>query len=279
MVHRWRCRHCQYTVWSASRQSTVTDVGTHMLSHHRNRISDDELQISWSCPYCETTGRETDRDDGIQAFKRHLFDHVEPLLESGVHVAEDINGSGSVAVLGPLESDGVNNARVHFHSPCDIVVFVTTDPVERLRLLDRTLQSWPAWTVVITTKEEPLAGLTDIDPAVIPLEVVSLQKSLGLRDLGETISSVVAQQEAAAGKLSVEFDILPEIIETFDLQTVFKFLHTLDARLREASALSHYYVDPRAQSESTVNVVGEVFDMRLDATGETFTSRSSTPDS
>lgn len=277
MVHRWRCRRCEYTVWSASKRATVEAVQSHLLDHHRHRLARREFQISWECPFCEKEGRNHEESEGVQQFKRHLFEHVEPLLESGTHVADDVDGTGSILVRAPLQSDGADNARVHFLSPGDIVFFVTTTPAERIRLLRERLQEWPAWTIILTTKENPLAGVEGIDLASAPLEVVRLDRRLGLSDLGETISRVLAEQETTSGKVSVEFDILSEIIEKFELQTVFKFLHLLSQRFENVNALSHYYVDPTARSTSTVNVLEELFDLSMTADGQTFVADSGGP--
>jgi hypothetical protein len=102
------------------------------------------------------------------------------------------------------------------------------------------------------------------------LEVVRLDRRLGLSDLGETVSRVIDEQKRKSGKISVEFDILSEIIEKFETQTVFKFLHLLTRRLADVGALSHFYVNPRAQSASTVNVLRQLFDLTITADDRTF---------
>ncbi len=273
MVHRWRCRHCDYTVWSARREATASTIKSHIIEHHQSQLSDDGIQRQWSCPYCDATGQHHERDRCVEVFQDHLFEHVSPLLESGKHVADDINGTGSVLVLGAAESAGANNARIHFLSPGDIVVIVTTNPAQRLRLLNDELNNWPASTVIITTTDDPLAGVEDIDFSDIPLEIVKLDKKLGLGGLGETISRVIQEYENAQGKLSVEVDILEEIIQMFDIEMVFKFLHALTGRLKQANALSHYYVNPSPRDESTLNILKQVFDLRITVSGSTFVSR------
>jgi hypothetical protein len=272
MVYRWRCRRCPFTVWSARRGAVVDAVESHLLDHHRGQLTNREFRISWECPYCDTTGQSHDESEGVARFTSHLFEHVEPLLESGVHVADEVDGTGSILVRSPVGSTGADNARIHFLSPGNVVLFVTTNPADRIRLLDEELHEWPAWTIVLTTKDDPLAGVTGIDFSEVPLEVVRLDSRLGLSDLGETISRVLDEQERTDGKISVEFDILAEIIEKFDLQTVFKFLHVFAKRCESADALAHYYVNPSAQSESTLNVLDEVFDLSITAREETFVS-------
>lgn len=272
MVHRWRCRHCEFTVWSASRSAAIDAIQSHLLDHHRGNLSEDDFRIRWECPYCAKTSQNHDKQAGVQRFREHLFEHVEALFESGTHVADDINGTGNVMVRTPTESTGADNARIHFLSPADIVLIVTTNPATRLRLINEELGEWPAWTVVLTTKENPLAGVDIPDLADLPLEIVRIDRRLGLSDLGETISRVLEEQNSTQGKVSVEFDILSEIIEKFDAQTVFKFLHVLTKRLERGNALGHFYVNPQKRSVATVNVLDQLFDMSIRATDNRFVS-------
>jgi hypothetical protein len=274
MVYRFRCQHCSFVVWSASREALVDAVESHVLDHHRQRVTKQDFRVRWDCPYCESSGQYHDQDEGVGEFKRHLFDHVKSLVESGVHVADDIDGTGNVLVRSPRGSTASDNARVHFLSPGDIVVFVTTTPGQRLRLLHEELHEWPAQTVILTTKSDVLGSVSGIDFSDVPLEIVQLDGRLGLSGLGETLSRVIEEYETAAGKIAVEIDILSELVEKFDLQTVFKFLHLLGERIEQAEALTHYHVDSRSRSESTINVLDQLFDLSITAQDQRFVSES-----
>jgi hypothetical protein len=270
MVRRWRCRHCSFTVWSASRTEAVETVKSHLLDHHSQQVTEQDFQTRWDCPYCESSGQNHDKAESVEEFKEHIFEHVEPLMEPNVHIADEIGGTGNVLVRAPTESAGADNARVHFLAPCDIALFVTTTPARRIRLIDERLDEWPAWIIVVTTKANPLAGVDGIDISNIPLEVVQLGGGLGLQDLGETISRILEEQDTTQANLSVEFDILSEIVQKFETQTVFKFLHILSQRLERSGALSHYYVDQNRQSESVLNILDELFDLSITARGNAF---------
>lgn len=270
MVYRFQCRRCPFTVWSTKQDTIAEATGSHILSHYRERVAKQDFRIQWSCPHCERSGQHHDSDAGIERFERHLFEHVESSVESGVHVADDIDRTGGVLVRAPRGSTGLDNARVHLLSPGDVVLFVTTAPAERIRLLSDALQEWPARTIIFTTKPDPLGDVSDLDLSAASLEVVRLDSRLGLSEVGETISRVVGEYENVGGKIVAEFDILPELVEKFGLQTVFKFLHVLDTRLTQADALSHYHVDPRAQSQSTINVLGQAFDLSIVAEDRQF---------
>jgi hypothetical protein len=272
MVYHWGCRHCDFSTWSPDRDRTAESAKSHLLNHYEGNVRQEDFGLAWSCPYCDNTGRDHDGDKALAEFKNHLFSHVEPLLESGVHLADGINGTGSIMIRGPTESPGADNARIHLLTPADIYVFVTTTPKRRIELIRDELSEWPAWTVLITTKSQPLAGVDGIDLSTIPMEVVQLDKALGLSSLGETVSRVLSEHESAEGKISLEFDILPEVIAKFDVKEAFRFLHIFTSRCDRANALSHYYVNPKTQSESSINVLSEVFDMEIEADGAVFTS-------
>ena len=103
----------------------------------------------------------------------------------------------------------------------------------------------------------------------IPVEVVELNKQMGLGDLTETVSRVIQEQEHKGGKITFEFDVLTELITKGQLQRVFKFLHLLNGRLDKANVLSHYFVD-RERMSSSINVLDPVFDMQIKTDGKLF---------
>lgn len=273
MVYRWQCRHCEWTTWSASEEETVRAGKSHLVSHYQDNVSKSSFGLQWTCPYCDREDQVQDPAQGIDRFKQHLFSHAESLIESGVHVANDVGGTGSILVLSALEGTGANNARKHFLSAGDIMVFVTTQPARRIRMVREELGELPSWTVIVTTQTNPLAELSGADPETLPVDVLKLDGTGNLATLGQMVSHVLDDHKQAAGKISFEFDILSELIAKFDVQQVFKFLHVLTARLEEANALSHFYANPSVQEEATVNVLTQVFDLQLAADGRVFTSR------
>ena len=269
MVYRWRARNGDFTVWSASRSETIERVKTHVAKQNRDQLVESGVRLQWSCPYCETASQSHDKTKGFEDFKNHLFSHKKPLLESGVHVADEINGTGSVAVMAKVQSQGADNARIHFLSPGNIVIIVTTHPADRIRLLKEQFDEWPEWTVIMTTKSDPLSGLSGIELMNVPVEVVELNKQMGLGSLTETVSRVIQEQEPKGGKITFEFDVLTELITKGQLQRVFKFLHLLNGRLENADVLSHFFVD-RERMTSSMNVLDPTFDMRIRADGKLF---------
>jgi regulator of RNase E activity RraB len=102
---------------------------------------------------------------------------------------------------------------------------------------------------------------------------VQLDRRLGLRELGETVSRILTEHESANGKTVLEFDILTELVVTFDLQTVAKFLHLLENRVENVGGLSHYYVNPDQHPASTLNILDQLFDLSVTANEHTIVSK------
>ena len=270
MVHQWQCRECKFTVWSSKQSELVDAVKSHLLSHYKHTVESDEFSLRWDCPYCNQTSQSYDADEGLAKFKNHLFKHVSALIDSGVHVADRIDRVGNILILSPLETAGADNARVHFTSPADVAVFVTNNPAERVRFLDNALQSWPAWTTILTTKPQPFADVTDIDLEAAPLDIAILDKGVSMTELGETLVRVLDEQQTSNSRLTVGFDILSELLRLFDTETAFKFVHVLNSRLANMDALTHYYLNPNGQPESEINVLKELFDLQIRAKGSRF---------
>lgn len=271
MVYRWECRHCEFTAWAADRTAAVDAVESHLLDHHAGRLSNEGFGVRWQCPYCGADRQNHDRDEAVTTFADHLFGHAEPAVTGGVHVADAVGGSGSVLVRAPVDGAAANNARSHFLAAGGEALLVTANPESRLRHLRAELGSWPSPTTVLTTAADPLADVDGLDLSA-PVEAVTLDRSDGLRGVGRTVSRVLSDRDPTNGRLSVEFDVLPEIVAKFDLQAVFEFLHLLCSRFEKADALSHFYVDPRTESGATLNVLCNVFDLTIAAEGNAFVS-------
>ena len=180
MVHRWRSRQADFTVWGAKREPMSEVIKSHLFEHSQDNVSQEDPGISWECPYCDRSEISYDEDKTIQNFKDHLFEHEDQFIESDTHVADDIDRAGNILVKGPTDSPGIDNARTHFFAAGDIIILITTNPGARLRLLREELGSWPALTVVLTTKDNPAADISGMDISNVPIEIVKLSKQLGL---------------------------------------------------------------------------------------------------
>ncbi|MFP8954960.1 hypothetical protein ACLI4Z_18680 [Natrialbaceae archaeon A-arb3/5] len=268
MTYNWRCRHCDFVVWSERSKTVQRSIQDHLLDHHRQRLTANGFQVNWNCPYCDEYGSDHDEAAAKDAFATHLGTHMRRSVRTGTHVADEVDGLGNVLVLTPPESTGASSARSHFLTRGDIAIVITASVTTRLQLIEARLGAWPEHTIVVTTKHDPLADIGDVELSAPSLEVVQLDKGLGLSGIGETISRIIAEHNGPETTFSVAFDILTEIIHTFELEQVFRFIHLLNSRFDSAEALSHYYCNPESNSGPTLNVLRELFDLRITATSD-----------
>lgn len=270
MVYSWGCSRCEFVVWSETKSPIRQSVQSHLLEHHRDALFTAEFQVGWACPYCSAGSVRHDGDESVREFKRHLFTHETDRLRSTHRIADEFGGSGNALVLAPPNSSGADVARTHFFAGADVLFLVTMNVSERIRQLDRQLSEWPTRTVVLTTKTEPLAGTEglDIDVGDVPLDVVELDKGLGLAALGRSISRAIADHESSGLTLSLAFEVLSEIVSKYELKQVFQFVHLLTTRLEKAGSVSHFYYTPESRSSPQLNMLSELFDLRIEANAE-----------
>ncbi|MFQ3285069.1 MAG: hypothetical protein ACI944_001792, partial [Natronomonas sp.] len=157
-------------------------------------------------------------------------------------------------------------------SGSNLAIIITKNPADRLRLFDRQLGEWPNRTVVVTTKRRPLDELPEIDLSETPVELVELDRGLGPQELGETISRIIDVHYTPGQRLSVELDILYDIVKSFELRTSYEFIDMLSTRLREANAVTHIYVAARPQLSSVLNILDGKIDLKLNYDSRIFTS-------
>jgi hypothetical protein len=263
MAYNWNCQYCSYSVWSPNRASLDADIKSHLFDHNLDKVTKRDFRYLWDCPYCSEARSTHDKETLITEFQSHLYEHASKRITNGSHVATRINGRGNVLVEAPVNGPSADHARAHFFAYGDIVVIVTRDPAKRLRLIEEKLAAWPAHTVVLTTKRRPLGEELDVDFSDISVEIVELDQRLGPDQLGETISRVIDQHNTAGQQLSFGFDIIYEIIQSFDLQTSYDFVSRVSSRLQDADAISHFYIKPHPQLESILNVLDDQFDLTV----------------
>ncbi|WP_244510285.1 DUF7504 family protein [Natronobacterium texcoconense] len=247
-------------------------VRTHLFDHNERALSREGYQFRWNCPRCGAARAKHEKEDAVWSFEQHLFDHVEQQLETDTHVTDEIGSAGNALVLSSPER--ANDARIHFFDSCDVAILVTTAVADRLRLLAERGSSWPDRTIVLTTEERPLASVDDLDLRDVPLEVVELDRTLGLDEVGETISRVIAEHNSPNADVSLAFDMLSEVLATNDLEPAFTFFHLLTERVETADAFAHFYCDPDTTAAPTMNLLSELFDARLSVTEDRFVLES-----
>mgnify|MGYP006277075615 FL=1 len=267
MMHRWRCTHCSFLMWSDDRHPMEDAVKTHLLSHHVGRLTKSDFRITWDCPYCQRKKTNYDKAEAISEFKSHLYGHVKPSVHEDTHIGKRLGWNGNLQINTPTESREADTLRSHFHSHADLVVMITANPGARLQLLHDELTGWPTRAVVVSTSADPFDSTPDLDFSGNAMELVELDTRLGPNDVGETVSRILDVHHAEGMRVSVEVDIMNELIRSFDLQTSVDFVRMLASRLDEVDGVFQLYVDPNAHRNiSTVlNFLESEFDMTIRA--------------
>ena len=85
-----------------------------------------------------------------------------------------------------------------------------------------------------------------------------------LTTLGRRISDQLSEWDLADEQPVVCFRSLTALLETTDLERVFRFLHILIGRLSSVGASAHFHLDPRAHDDKTVDTFRPLFDAVLD---------------
>lgn len=263
MVQKWKCSHCGFSAWSDSHERLKRKAGSHLFQHTSGNIKRSDFRFEWRCPYCDESGKTHEKDTARTDLKRHLDEHTAEDIEHARHISEAIGRNGNVLIRTPVESDAADNARVHFVSGSDLAIVVTKSPADRLRLFEEQLGEWPDRTVVVTTKRRPLEEVPGRGLSDAPVEVVELDRSLGPRELGETVSRIIDAHYDPGDRLSVELDILYDIVKSFELQASYEFIDMLSTRLREADAVTHIYIASRPQVSSVLNLLENEIDLQL----------------
>lgn len=273
MVYRWRCQHCSFTVWSPVIDEIADAIASHLVArHHANAVTSSDFRVLWNCPYCSTDGVSYGREEGVDAFKDHLFTHAEASIKTDAHILDDGGGSGNALVLAPRGKREADNASVHLLSSADVLLFVTTNPADRIRLLDERFGDWPRHTIVLTTNHRPLEGLDDVDLSGVSVELVQLDKGVELSGLGQTISRIIDEHTTPGTSFGVGFDVLSDLIDSFELRKILHFLHLLTARLDDVGATTQYNLDPRNQPDPTIRLLENAFETTVRADGACFVS-------
>lgn len=211
----------------------------------------------------------------MKRFREHLYSHAEPGIESETHVADEIERRGSILVLRRPDSPEAENARIHFLSVADCAVFVGGEPLAQLELFRNGRLDWPQKTVFLTTSDTDSRKVPDLAPQQTTVDIIEIPNSFAPGTLGQMIARILTREQRRHDSLSLAFDAISPILDEYELQEAFRFLHLLNGQLREVDAIGHYYVDPTAQPEASINILETVFDLAINAGSTVFTSQTS----
>lgn len=271
-MERWECTHCDFLTWADNHQQIKATIKIHLLSHHSDRLAKSDFRISWNCPYCRTEKTMYNKEEAVADFKSHLYDHRKEGIREDVHIADRLGWDGNLQINTPTESAEADTLRSHFHSDADLVILITSNPNARIQLLHDELTDWPTRAIVVSTDGQPFDSESELDFSGTSMELVELDSRLGPNDVGETVSRILDVHHTDGMRVSVEVDIINELIRSFDPRTSCDFVRMLASRLEAVDGVFQLYVNPDAHRNiSTVlNFLEEEFDMTVQASEQRF---------
>lgn len=92
------------------------------------------------------------------------------------------------------------------------------------------------------------------------VSVTSIENPGDLTRIGIEIDKALAEWEDEEGSIAVCFHSLTPLLQYVDLQTLFRFLHILTSRFRDAGAEAHFHMDPEAHDGKTISIIRSLFD-------------------
>ena len=81
-----------------------------------------------------------------------------------------------------------------------------------------------------------------------------------LTELGMTVSKQLAEWQGTDLRPVVCFDSISAMLQWSELETAFRFLHVLGARLAANEAIAHFHVDPTVTTEEEIATLEPLFD-------------------
>ena len=266
-MKRWKCNQCDFMAWTGDDDEIEHIVKSHLLAHYRTNLRKSDFRVSWRCPVCPKEHTAYDKEDAIEKFKSHLYEHADGSVADDAHIADQLSWNGNIQIKGPTETEDADTVRTHFHAASDLAIIVTANPGDRIQLLYDELDAWPSRTIVLSTDGHPFDETTELDFSGISIELVELDSRLQPTDVGETISRIIDMHQTPEMTVSVEVSILREIIESFSLHVSCEFVRMLSARMNDVDGVLQLYADPDSNPNvaTALNFLEDEIDFTISA--------------
>jgi hypothetical protein len=273
-VVQWNCDDCEFTAWGQTSDAVEQLLARHVVDHHRDTFRDVESGVAWSCPYCASTGYDTQYESVLTGFREHIRgQHMDRYDVLDRDITEEIEGGGVLIDTAPA-SEEAGTAITYFHDRVTASIVVTSRPGAHIQHLDRHPGAAPAQVSLITTRPVSIDEF-ELDNLARDTITVDQPDTVSLASLGETISRTLTAYENAGESVCIEMDIFSEMLDAFAETDVFQFVHTLCERAQQSGALVYFFLDTRSRSDRTVEMFRSVFDRELTATTEGLAETSS----
>lgn len=240
---------------TASDQRTSSEELEDLLEADRKGSDSDTDGLPWKTP-------EEGADDQLSS---------ETPIGSGDHSEElgRIMGATSVLLLGPTGnsvSDAIcSRFLVGEEGPHD-VIFVTFDesPGERISVCSRA-DGWQGGEIGVIevgrgNRNTATVSETTESPGGGSITIKQVSRAGDLSKLGIVISQLLAEFETTPRRTVLCFHTLSALHNQIGTKTLFRFLNTLQGRLRASDAIGHYHMNPDLHDEIVIETLRPIFD-------------------
>ena len=150
----------------------------------------------------------------------------------------DVDGKGHIAVGENIED--ASNILVLDDGDNACLDLLSLDPFEERSILCVTFSDLPqidmASDIAVVHVGDFMRGRASMEH---PIRRETVEDPTDLCELGMTISEILSEQESTL----VCFNSIDDLLQHVELQTAFRFLHILTARVESVSAVAHYHLD------------------------------------
>lgn len=192
-------------------------------------------------------------------------------LESSSEVLNAIEGVGSILFLTShdVSNDEICSKLISNGSPneCSLLGILLDDtPDDKINTWRRHISELPneiGFIAVGETTRSVVATSTS-GQSSMPVSVDTVNDPADLTGLAMAISTYLESWSQSDTTPIVCFDSITSLLYHADEKQIFRFLHTINGRLRDDGAISHYHLDPMAHDEETINLFSALVDAVID---------------
>lgn len=262
---QWNCGDCRFRAWGRTSAAVERLIARHIVDHHRDTLRDVDVGVAWSCPYCASTGYDTQHQSAIEGFRGHIRNqHMDQFDLLDRDIDAEMGGGGGILIDAAPASDQAATAITYFHDAATASIVITSRPRAHVQHLDQNSAVFPAHLSIVTTR--PVTK-DEFETSNLSPEMLSLNHptndSLGA--LGETISAALADAVTRSESVCIEMDIFPDMLDNFPETAVFQFVYTLLERVKQDGAFVYFFLDTQTRSDKTVETFRKLFDLELTA--------------
>ncbi len=257
-MYLWACPHCEFTVWTPSNEVVYGEIKSHCIHHFRDAFSRTFFKTSWTCTKCGAGDTRVEENDAVASFQDHMLNHLSDRIGTSTNMQADIGGSADVLFLTPEDRRGIHLIRKAFVCQGDVVVTVTRDVKNWLKLLSQRTEERPKQVILISPSMDLPEQIASTRITPIPLE-----ENCSIGAIGKTLTKSLTNLAGDDQQITVEFDMLSRVIDACDTNDAFRFLHLVDGLTSKVGANAIFPFDPAWVPHPTLNVFANLFDIVL----------------